>query len=305
LTPARGGGYNARVIVRWLGGSGLAYVVWLALATGCTTGGEMMRRDTGPRDAPARDTGSADDAGRSCNVDSECNDGIACTADTCGVGYVCRNQPLDELCPMGQRCVAGVGCAAGMPSTCETHDDCSDGAFCNGAERCVGPAGSRTCVRGEPVDCDDGNACTIDTCDEAVDGCTYEVASGCDAGVGGFDAGAPCDPFEPRHYNGTFTFRPAAVSACTSSGTYNISEITMSVSGGALSVRADRFTLTQSPAPSDGTFDVTFSDSCATFRLQGMFTCANTWMGTWTATFGGSICSFCTHQMMAVRGSRR
>jgi hypothetical protein len=155
------------------------------------------------------------------------------------------------------------------------------------------------------VDCDDGNACTVDLCDESIDGCTYDIAPGCDAGTVPFDAGVSCDPFEPSDDAGTYTFRPAAVSACTSSGTYNISEITMSVSGGTLSVRADRFTLTQSPAPTDGTFDVSYTDPCATFRLTGTFTCANQWMGEWSATFGGPTCSYCTNQRMVVRGSRR
>jgi hypothetical protein len=137
-----------------------------------------------------------------------------------------------------------------------------------------------------------------------VNGCSYAVAPGCDAGGTTFDAGIPCLDFEESDYPGTYTFRPAAASACVGSATYTITEVTFSVAGGTLNIRADRFTLTQSPAPTDGTFDATFSDGCLSFRLQGMFACADRWTATWTATFGGS-CSTCTDQMLSVRGSRR
>ena len=96
-----------------------------------------------------------------------------------------------------------------------------------------------------------------------------EIAPGCDAGAVLLDGGTPCGPFEGS-YAGTYSFRPTAVSACTGSATYSISEAMFSVSGGTLNVRLDRFTLTQSPAPTDGTFDVSFSDGCGSFRLVGL-----------------------------------
>ena len=43
---------------------------------------------------------------------------------------------------------------------CQNDADCSDGDFCNGVESCNGGV----CVAGSPVDCADGNACTVDTC---------------------------------------------------------------------------------------------------------------------------------------------
>lgn len=45
--------------------------------------------------------------------------------------------------------------------------DCDDGVFCNGAEVC--DAGK--CMRGPAVTCDDGLACTTDTCNEDTDTC--------------------------------------------------------------------------------------------------------------------------------------
>ena len=269
---------------------------------GCTTGGEPSVRDGGT-DA-ARDAGQ-DASMPSCVDDRACDDGFECTVDSCGVGRVCRHMALDALCATGERCVEGSGCRSGMPSECMVDADCADGQFCNGDERCLGPAGSRTCVIGTPVDCDDGDACSVDACDDALAGCRYTLAPGCDAGVPLADGGVPCDAFTPASVAGTFTFRPAAVSACIGSATYNIGEITVTEAAGTLRVTADRFTLTQSPAPSDGTFDVRYADGCGQYRLTGSYTCADRWMGTWTASFSGECAGICADQTAAVRGSRR
>jgi len=51
---------------------------------------------------------------------------------------------------------------------------CSDGVFCNGAERFV--AGQ--CISGTNP-CDDGADCTTDTCDEAKDTCAHALGAGC------------------------------------------------------------------------------------------------------------------------------
>lgn len=245
------------------------------------------------------------DAGRTtCDDDLDCDDGFPCTDEVCVVGNVCEYTTFDSRCDAaaGERCLVGRGCVAGMPTDCEMDVDCQDGVFCNGDEQCV----ANGCYMGTAVSCNDGNSCTIDTCDEDIDGCTYDVAPGCDAGMMGFDAGMPCDPFETADYPGTFSFSPAASAACTGSAVFNISRMTITSSGGTLRISLDSapFSLTQSPAPTDGTFDATYSDGCGNYRLQGMFTCADQWEGTWTATFSGS-CSFCSSQNRSVRGSRR
>ncbi len=51
---------------------------------------------------------------------------------------------------------------------CRADGDCSDGLFCNGAESCNSILG---CVAGPPPSCDDGLACTRDTCSESRDAC--------------------------------------------------------------------------------------------------------------------------------------
>jgi streptogramin lyase len=68
---------------------------------------------------------------------------------------------------------------------------CDDGAFCNGEELCH-PTEDR-CLPGEPVDCDDGDECTLDSCDESRDRCS-QLRTPRDADRDGFDAcGGDCD----------------------------------------------------------------------------------------------------------------
>jgi hypothetical protein len=95
-----------------------------------------------------------------------CDDGIDCTLDACvePSGF-CTSVPDDGRCPPGNRCDAMVGCIGGM---CRSPADCDDFAFCNGMEQCA-PDG--TCFPGRPPTCDDGIACTVDTCSEFAGGC--------------------------------------------------------------------------------------------------------------------------------------
>lgn len=89
-------------------------------------------------------------------------------------------------------CAPGGSCSVArfdaVTQTCleraaEDGTDCSSRCF-------AGVCTAGTCVR-SPVDCDDGNACTTDSCDE-VTGCTRTAVS-CDAGAGSCET-ASCDP---------------------------------------------------------------------------------------------------------------
>jgi endonuclease I len=73
---------------------------------------------------------------------------------------------------------------------CTSGPQCDDGLFCNGVETCVAGA----CQAGTLVDCDDGVACTIDSCNEATDSCdNLPNDAACDDGA--FCNGAEtCDP---------------------------------------------------------------------------------------------------------------
>lgn len=273
-----------------LGRSGVVVAgLLLSALAGCTAGGDMTPRDSGTQ----RDTGAPPprDSGPSpCTTAAECDDGIACTLDECVVGNVCRYTPLDARCntAAGERCLVGHGCRAGMPTDCETDEDCQDGSYCNGAEQCI----VGRCYMGTARDCNDGNACTMDVCDDAMGRCRYELV--CDAGTGRFDAGPGCDPFDPDvHYTGTFELLPGrACDAGLGSG-YTISTVSFSRSGGVLTVTAGPFTLTQSPAPTGPAFDVSGSGSCASsVRLTGTFECEALFRGTWSITHAGT-CSTC------------
>ncbi len=59
---------------------------------------------------------------------------------------------------------------------CSTNADCDDGILCNGAETCDVASGS--CLAGTPPTCDDGNACTADSCDFASNACVHSPIPG-------------------------------------------------------------------------------------------------------------------------------
>lgn len=66
---------------------------------------------------------------------------------------------------------------------CVSDAECDDGQFCNGEETC--DLGSGECQAGTAPDCDDGEECTVDSCDEEADMCVNDD-SGCPSG------GCPC-----------------------------------------------------------------------------------------------------------------
>lgn len=261
--------------------------------------------DTGPRvDTTVSDTGR--DAPMGCTSDPDCDDGHECTIDMCGIGNVCRYTPLDERCDDGEMCLLGRGCASG----CENNGDCDDGDFCNGAERCImTPTGGECFDSLDPADCNDGNECTIDTCSAEVNGCVYETAEGCDAGVVGSDARMP-DPFDPDvHYEGTFLLAgsPPASLGCPPSS-YSLNQVTFTVAGDELRVTGDRFTMTQSPRPTSATFNVAGTDAnCTNVSLSGTFTNSDVLSATWMAgpCASGFSPSGCGSQTRSLTGQRR
>jgi hypothetical protein len=72
----------------------------------------------------------------------DCDDDNVCTTDSCDPASGCLNAPLDIPCNDANACTVGDWCTAGV------------------------------CVAGAPVDCDDGNVCTEDGCNEAT-GCSH------------------------------------------------------------------------------------------------------------------------------------
>ena len=100
-------------------------------------------------------------------VTVDCSDGIDCTLDSCDeANEACRHAPDHSLCAnANELCDSDQGgCVA---TGCSQDSDCDDGYFCNGAEACDNGA----CVAAAATVCDDGIACTVDSCDEDSDAC--------------------------------------------------------------------------------------------------------------------------------------
>ena len=153
-----------------------------------------------------------------CAAAADCDDGLACTTDTCGDDGACAWTIDAGSCLIGGACYsdgdagasACVQCDPAASQTAWTDagegDACDDGDACTKADVCDADG---VCVSG-PVDpCDDGEPCTADGCEPST-GCTHAPLDGgsCDdgdpcstgdtcvhgacAGLGGCDDGNPC-----------------------------------------------------------------------------------------------------------------
>jgi hypothetical protein len=126
---------------------------------------------------------------QSCTLDVECDDAKACTTDSCDlVLRTCTHAPLGDGESCGGACTEGATCQAaecvgGTPVPgcipCQHNDDCEDGSACtidtcNELGRCEREGG-------EGAACDDDDPCTLD------DRCATDVCAGtpleCDDGI--------------------------------------------------------------------------------------------------------------------------
>ncbi len=161
--------------------------------------------------------GNVCNGAETCNGAGVCNAGVplttddanVCTIDSCdpatgvahtfaSTGTSCADSDAcngNETCDGAGTCVAGTPPAINDGNPCTTDaciassgvvhtpvavgTSCADGDVCNGQEAC---SGSGACVTGAPLAVDDGDDCTIDSCDP-VDGVsherTYEGQCGC------------------------------------------------------------------------------------------------------------------------------
>ncbi|MFT5433153.1 MAG: hypothetical protein ACI9OJ_003858, partial [Myxococcota bacterium] len=99
-----------------------------------------------------------------------CDDGNLCTvATTCGVGG-CTGQP--KCSDDGNSCTAETcdpTSGACETSPLEDGTECDDGNACTG----VGSCATNACLAGQPIACDDdGDSCTIESCDVTL-GCQH------------------------------------------------------------------------------------------------------------------------------------
>ncbi len=139
--------------------------------------GEPALCDDG--DACTIDTCDADGA---CSHDEpveQCDDGVDCTLDICDPAVGCVHTPDDGACDdhidcTGETCSATEGCL-------RTLDDaaCDDGAACS-TDSCTLDGGCGYAL--DPAACDDGIACTTDTCTEGTGCANTPVDAVCDDG---------------------------------------------------------------------------------------------------------------------------
>jgi hypothetical protein len=116
-----------------------------------------------------------------------CDDGNACTADSCAPATGCVYKPVVDgtKCDDGNECTTGDKCTAGKCGgtglNCDDGNPCTDDkcalgigcyyqnntAACDDGNKCttVDKCANKVCVGSVPPNCDDGNPCTDDSCD--------------------------------------------------------------------------------------------------------------------------------------------
>ena len=135
----------------------------------------------------------------------DCNDNNACTTDSCS-GGTCSHVAVTDgtTCDDGDACTTADSCTAGVcggaaldcnDNNACTTDSCSggtcshvsvaDGTTCDDGDACTqtDSCQSGACVGSNPIDCNDNNACTTDSCSGGT--CSHvSVADGttCDDG---------------------------------------------------------------------------------------------------------------------------
>ena len=90
----------------------------------------------------------------------------------CGDAIVSPGEDCDDGGTEDGDCCSSVCTFEVFGSSCSDLDACSELEICDGAGMCIG----------DPVTCDDGNACTSDSCD-AMLGCAFEPIPGCAAAI--------------------------------------------------------------------------------------------------------------------------
>lgn len=170
----------------------------------------------------------------------QCDTGCLCPP-VCGDGFVQAGEQCDDGGTAGGDC-----CSA----TCQfeaSGSSCLDGNVCNGAEVCNGAG---TCTVGTAIDCDDGNACTQDSCDPPTGLCTSDPAPATTclaAGKGSLQvkdhATKPVDQIKWKWSRGA-AFVQSAIGEPQSVATYTM--CVYDETAGAASVAA---TLTLPPSP--------------------------------------------------------
>jgi hypothetical protein len=148
--------------------------------------------------------------GNCVGVPANCDDGIACSLDSCDPKSGCVHTGQAKACDDGKPCtVETCDLTAGCLSSPAIGQPCDDGNACTSGDACtVGPVGA-VCSGGAKLVCNDNNPCTSDSCDPKV-GCVTAPQNGapcndgdacttgdiCSAGACK-GSGTPCDDANP------------------------------------------------------------------------------------------------------------
>ncbi len=158
-------------------------LVLLVPVSGCSGGGdaspfpgEAGTGDAGPEAAGDARRGDGSILGPPCLDDTQCDDGVECTHDSC-------NHVL------------------GRCQFVADDSRCQNGIYCDGVERCDPDLG---CRQGSILDCSDDMTCTIDSCIEATKMCMHKPrdADGDDHPDGHCVPMGDCDDNDPSVYPG-------------------------------------------------------------------------------------------------------
>lgn len=139
---------------------------------GDTVDGSLLPADLRTADDATLEKDEADTA-PPCATDADCDDGDACTKDSCDLPLGCRNIPLPGGCDDGIECTVdscdpASGCVnAPDPALCDDGIDCT-------IDECTAGGCLHTV---DNVPCDDGNPCTQEWCDPQA-GCTSSQLDG-------------------------------------------------------------------------------------------------------------------------------
>jgi subtilisin-like proprotein convertase family protein len=157
---------------------------------------------------------------------SPCDDGEFCTVDDVCLQGVCRGAP--NPCEDGNPCTVDLCNALEgrcMHTAAPDLTPCDDQRYCTLGEVCL----SGVCTDGYPRNCEDGNPCTQNTCDPALDACASapigdgdpcddgafcSVGETCQGGVCGFGALRDCQDENAC----TVDFCDESVKACVHEG---------------------------------------------------------------------------------------
>jgi hypothetical protein len=110
---------------------------------------------------------------------TECDDGNACTIESCNTGSGLCESGDPTVCDGGDACTPDFcntstgACEAGPPTVCDDGNACTVDS-CNTLDG--------LCEAGPPTVCDDGNACTVDSCNTSDGLCEAGPPTVCDDG---------------------------------------------------------------------------------------------------------------------------